>query len=329
MVRIKKGLRAFLIAATLVGSAASAQEYPTHTVRIIVTFTPGGGADVTARIFAEKLTQLWKQPVIVENRVGGGGSIGAEAVYRAAPDGYTLLLATNTHIINHVLLPKLPFDFTKSFTPIALVSASPILIAVHPSVPATNLKELTQVIKAAPGKYQYAACNMASPQHFSMEMYKHAMKLDAQNIPYRGCSPAVTDTISGQVMIVASTITAVGPFVKQGNLRPIALLSSKRSPMLPAIPTARESGIPEMKNFALDTYYGFMAPPGTPAAIQQKLERDIMAVAKTLSSSDERPRLDGAGIEPFIMNSTEMMKLVREDADRYRAAAKQANIGVE
>jgi tripartite-type tricarboxylate transporter receptor subunit TctC len=329
MFDVKKSLRACLVLACFAMSAASAQDYPSRTVRIVVTFTPGGAADVTARMYAEKLQQMWKQPVIVENRVGAGGSIGAEAVYRSAPDGYTLLLATNTHIINHVLLPKLAYDYTKDFTPIAFVASSPMLLAVHPSVAASNMKEFTQMLKAAPGQYQYAACNMASPQHFAMEMYKHALQLDAQNIPYRGCTPAVTDTLSGQVKMTVASAAAVRAYIKQGSLKPIALFSSKRSPTVPGVPTARESGLPELKNFSLDNYYGFMAPPGTPASIQKKLEADILAVAKALDHPQERARMEGAGVEPFVLNSVEMMKLVRADADKYRAAAKEANIGIE
>jgi tripartite-type tricarboxylate transporter receptor subunit TctC len=170
---------------------------------------------------------------------------------------------------------------------------------------------------------------MASPQHFSMEMYKHALQIDAQHVPYRGCTPAVTDTVSAHIKIVNASLPAVAPFIKQGALKPIALLSSKRSPVLPNVPTAKESGIPELKNFALDNYYGFMAPPGTPAAIQKKLEADILAVAKSFDAPAERARLEAAGVEPFLLNSVEMMKLIREDADKYRAAAKQANIGTE
>ncbi|MDB5967408.1 MAG: hypothetical protein JWQ72_3908 [Polaromonas sp.] len=310
-------------------SAALAQDYPSRPVKIIATFTPGGAADATARLFAEKLSAVWKQPVFVENRIGGGGAIGAEAVFRSPPDGYTLLLATNTHVINHVLLKNLAYDYTKDFAPVALVTSTATLLAVNPSVKATNLAELTQMLKASPGKYQYSACNMASPQHFSMEMYKFALQLEAQNIPYKGCTPAVTDTLSGQINIVMASVTALSPFVKQRSLRAISVMSSRRSPTLPDVPTARESGIPELKNFALDNYYGFMAPPNTPVAIQKKLEADVLAVARTFTSPEMRPRLEAAGLEPFVMNSADMMKLIREDADKLRIAAKQANIQPE
>ena len=323
-----KPLFRFCLTATFALAAATgfAQEFPSRPVKVIVTFTPGGAADVTARIFAEKLALLWKQSVVVENRPGAGGSIGAEAVYRAPADGYTLLLATNTHIINHVLIPKLAFDYTREFTPLGLATSAPMVLAVNPSIRATNLKELTQLLQASPGKYPYASCNMASPHHFAMEIYVNAMKIEATHIPYKGCTPAVTDTLAGQVGIVAASIPAVVAFVKQGTLRPIALLSSKRSAAMPTVPTAGESGIPELKGFSLDNYYGFMAPPGLPPALQKKIEDDIRTVA---GAPDVRTRFDAAGLEPLLATSGEMMKMIRDDAQKYAAAAKQANIKPE
>ena len=320
---------AIAMASVLALPAALAQDFPSRTVRVVTTFTAGGAADATARIFAEKLSILWKQPVFVDNRIGGGGSIGADAVFRAPADGYTLLLATNTHVINHVLLKNLAYDYTKDFAPLGLVTSTATMLAVTPAIKASNLKEVTEMLKAAPGKYQYSACNMASPQHFSMEMYKHALNLEAQNIPYRGCAPAVTDALGGQINIIMASVTAMSAFVKQGSLKPIAVMSSKRSPTLPDVPTARESGIPELKNFALDNYYGFMAPRGTPPAVLKKIEADIMAVAKTFSEPEMKTRLETAGLEPFVMNSADMMKLIRSDAEKLATVAKQANIQAE
>lgn len=315
---------------SLWGLAATAQEkpsdFPSRPVKLIVTFTPGGAADVTARIFAEKLAVLWKQGVIVENKAGAGGSIGAEFVFRAPADGYTLLLATNTHIINQVLIPKLAFDFTKDFVPLGLVTSAPMLIAVNPQLKVHHLSELTKLIKAEPGKHAYAACNMASPHYFAMAIYMNTMKLEATNIPYKGCTPAVADTLGGQVNIVAASIPAVVSFIKQGTLNPIALLSSKPSPALPGVPTVADSGIAELKNFSLDNYYGFMAPMGTPTGLQKKIEEDIKTVAMMM---DTKSRLEVAGLEPFVLNSTEMMKLIRADEQKYAQAAKQSNIKAE
>ncbi|MSQ73522.1 MAG: tripartite tricarboxylate transporter substrate binding protein [Betaproteobacteria bacterium] len=308
------------------GAPVHAQDYPSRAVRIIVTFPAGGSADITARMFGEKLAEQWKQAVIVENRTGAGGSIGVEAAYRAAPDGYTLLLMSNTHIINHVLFRKLPFDITGDFPALGVVTASPMLIAVHPSVPAGNMKELAAMLKASPGKFDYASCNMASPHHFAMEMIKHALAIDAVHIPHRGCGPASADAAAGHVRIVATNAPTALQFVKDGRLRAIALLSTARSPSLPEVPTVRESGIPELKNLSLDNYYGFMAPPATPAAITAKLEADIRRAA---ALPELRQRLDGAGFDMFVLSSGEMMKLVRADAEKYAQAAKQAAIKLE
>ncbi|MDB5807533.1 MAG: hypothetical protein JWN73_4855 [Betaproteobacteria bacterium] len=318
--------RLLLAALVAVSFGVRAQEFPNRPVRLIVTFTPGGAADVTARLFADKLGAVWKQGVIVDNKPGAGGSIGADFVFHAPADGYTLLLATNTHIINHVLIPKLGFDYTKDFTPLGLVTSGPMLIATNPSLPVSNLKELTQLLKSAPGKYSYATCNVASPHHFAMEIYKHTMKIEATHIPYRGCTPAVTDTLAGQVKIVSASIPAVAPFAQRGSLKAIALWSSKRSALMPTVPTVAESGIAELKDFSLDNYYGFMGPGGLPPKIARKLEDDIRKVAL---DPDTMTRLQAAGLELFALDPAQMMILIRADAVKYATAAKQANIKLD
>ena len=306
---------------------ALAQDFPARPVKLVVTFTPGGGADTTARVFADRLSDLWKHQVIVENRPGAGGSIGAEAVHKAASDGYTLLLATNTHIINQVVYSNLAFDFTKDFAPIAIVTSGPMVIAVNSSkIAAKDLREFTAMLKSAPGKYSYASCNVASPHHFSMEMYKSIEGLDALHIPHKGCGPAVSDTVAGHIDIVVTTLPAAVPFFAQGRLRPIALMSSTRSTAAPAIPTVRESGIAGLEDFSLDNYYGFMAPPGTPAAIAGKIEADVLKLA---AQPGLRKKLEGAGMDMLVLNSGDMMKLIRSDYDKYARAAKAANIKAE
>jgi tripartite-type tricarboxylate transporter receptor subunit TctC len=312
--------------AALTCDVAVAQEYPSHPVKMIVTFPAGGASDIVARIFAEKLSELWKQQVFVENRIGGGGSIGTEAAYRAEPDGYTLLLASSTPIINQVLIPTLPFTYTKDFPTIAVVSSAPMMIAVHPSVPAKDLKELTAMLKVAPGKYDYTACNMASPYHFAMEMYKQAVGVFALHIPHRGCSPATTDAVAGHIKIVVTNLPTALPFMKQGRLRPIALISKERSPSAPEVPTVRESAIPELKDYYLESYYGFMAPPNTAPGIVAKVERDVLELAMR---PDVRKRLEAAGLDMLVLNSRQMTDLIRADAEKYARAAKQAGIKVE
>ena len=311
----------------LVVAPALAQDYPTHPVKLVVTFTPGGGADTTARVFADRLSEIWKKQVFVENKPGAGGSIGAHEVFKAAPDGYTLLLATNTHIVNQVVYSNLGFDFTKDFVPIAVVTSGPMVIAVNSAkVPAKDLREFIAMLRSAPGKYSYASCNVGSPHHFSMEMLKSIEHLDALHIPHKGCGPAVADTVAGHIDTVVTTLPAAVPFFKEGRLRPIALMSSTRSVAAPEIPTVGESGIPELKGFSLDNYYGFMAPPGTPQAIAAKVQGDVMKIAE---QPEVRKKLENSGMDMLVLNATDMMKLIRSDFDKYGKAAKAANIKAE
>jgi tripartite-type tricarboxylate transporter receptor subunit TctC len=201
-----------------------------------------------------------------------------------------------------------------------------MMIAVHPDVPANNLKELTALLKAAPGKHDYTACNMASPYHFAMEMYKQAVGVYAVHIPHRGCSPATTDAVAGHIKIVVTNLPTALPYMKQGRLRPIALISKDRSPSVPDVPTVRESGMAELKDYYLESYYGFMAPPKTPAAIVSKVEADVLNLA---ARPEMRKRLEGAGLDMLVLNSRQMTDLIRSDAEKYARVARQAGIKVE
>lgn len=324
MQRLSQVALCFLFA--MFAHAGYAQGYPNGPVKLIATFAPGGPADTVARIFAEGLSEVWKQPVYVENRPGAGGSIGNELFSKAEPDGHTLLLASTTPIVNHVLIPKLSFDYTKDFPAIAVVASAPMLIAVHPSVPVKDLKEFTAMLKAAPGKHDYTACNMASPYHFAMEMYKHAVRVFAVHIPHRGCGPATVDAVAGHINIAVTSLPAALPFIKQGRLRPIALISKDRSPSMPDLPTVRESGIPELKDYHLEIFLGFMAPPKTPQAITSRIEADVLQLA---ARPEMQKRLQGAGFDSLLLNSKQMSELIRADAEKYARVAKQAGIKVE
>ena len=320
-------VRTLIVLLALCALPAQAQEYPSHPVKLVVTFTPGGGADTTARVFADRLSEIWKKQVFVENKPGAGGSIGAHEVFKAAPDGYTLLLATNTHIVNQVVYSNLGFDFTQDFVPIAVVTSGPMVIAVNSAkVQAKDLREFIAMLRSAPGKYSYASCNVGSPHHFSMEMLKSIEHLDALHIPHKGCGPAVADTVAGHIDTVVTTLPAAVPFFKEGRLRPIALMSSTRSAAAPEIPTVSESGIPELKGFSLDNYYGFMAPPGTPQAIAAKVQADVMKIA---AQPDVRKKLENSGMDMLVLDAADMMKLIRADYVKYAAAAKAANIKAE
>ena len=320
-----KSFLSLLVLASLAAPAFS-QDYPSRTVRVVVPFTPGGGNDTTARMFGERLSELWKQPVVIENRPGAGGSIGAEAVHKSARDGYTLLAVSNTHVINQVVYPQLTFDI-REFTPLAVLTNAPMVLAVNPSqIQAKDIHEFTAMLKSAPGKYSYTACNVASTPHFAMEMYKHAMGLQAVHVPHKGCGPAVSDAVAGHIGIVITVLPTAQAFIKQGRLRPIALLDAERSPSAPDIPTLRESGIPELRDVSLQSYHGFMGPPGLPAAIAQKIEADLLKIA---ASPELQKRLSGAGLDPFVLDSRKTQALLRTDYDNLSKAAKAANIRAE
>ena len=326
--RIASAARTVLASVLLsIGTVAGAAEpWPTKPVRIIVTFTPGGAADISARVVADKLTEMWKQQVIVENRIGAGGNIGAEAVYRSQPDGYTLLLASGAQPINVALYPKLPFDLFRDFAPIALVASTPMAIAVHPSVKDENLRDLTDRLRAQAGKAQYATCGVATAHHFAFELYKFQTKTTATHIPYRGCAAAVVETVGGQVDTVLTSLATVLPHRKTGKLKVLAVTSKNRSTSAPDIPTFRESGIPELKDYGTDIYYGFMAPAATPKDVLAKIEADIHRV---MALPDVRQRLTGAGIDVFVTTSAEMGAVLRNDVDQIRKIVDFAGIKPE
>jgi tripartite-type tricarboxylate transporter receptor subunit TctC len=316
-----------LVAVAAAASQAFSQEFPTRPVRFVNAFTPGGGSDTSGRLFADRLSDLWKQQAFVENRPGAGGSIAAELVHKSPPDGYTLLIFANTHLINQVVYPKLPFNLLTDFVPIALVSNGPLVIAVNPSqIAAKNLKEFTALLKSGAGKHAYTACNVASAPHFAMEMYKSALGITALHVPHKGCGPAVNDMVAGHIGIGAVTLATALPFIKQDRLRPIALISAERTSAAPDIPTMRESGIPELKDFSLESYFGFLAPGGTPPAVAQKLEADILKVA---ALPELRKRIEGAGMDMFVRDSKAMRTIMRTDYENLARVAKEVNIKAE
>ncbi|MSQ18080.1 MAG: tripartite tricarboxylate transporter substrate binding protein [Betaproteobacteria bacterium] len=319
----------FILASALIATIphpAGAQAWPSKPVKIIVTFTTGGAADLTARILGEKLSDTWKQQVIIENRGGGNGSVGVEAVQRSPADGYTFLLLANTHVINVALYPKLSFDLFQDFAPALMTTTAPLMMAVHPRVKATNIAEITQDLRARPGKVDIATCGVATAHHFAMEIYKHATHTVAVHIPHRGCSPAVVDTVSGVVDVVMVSLPAGLPFVKQGKLRAIGITSKERSPSAPDIPTFRESGMKELAQFDVENYYGLLAPTGTPAEILRKLEADVRTA---LAAPEVKARLSGAGLDPYILGPVQMTAQMQADVEKFKVAIKVANIKPE
>ena len=322
-------MKTFLAALLACMSASvAAQSYPTKPVKLIVTFAPGGAGDITGRLVGDKLSELWKQQVVIENRVGAGGRIGVDAVHRAAPDGYTLMLASNSHISNQVLFKDLGYDLVnpKDFTMLGVATSTPMVLAVTPKVPAKDLKEFTAMLRASPGKVDYSTCGVATIMHFAFELYKNATHTYAVHIPQRGCGPAAAALAGGQIDVAIIAMAPVLPFAKQGRVRMLASTTAERSPAAPEVPTFRESGLPELKDFSMDNYYGLMAPGGLPKEIAAKIEADLK---RALASPDLVGRLSNAGLDVFWKTSEEMNALYQADIAKFARAAAAASIKPE
>jgi tripartite-type tricarboxylate transporter receptor subunit TctC len=318
-----------VFACTLVcmcGPLQAQEAWPTKPVRVIVTFTPGGAADITARVVGEKLGELWRQQVVVENRIGAGGNIGVEAVARAAPDGYTLLLASSAQPINVALYPKLPFDLFRDFAPIGFVTSTPMALAVNPSVKDNNLRDLTARLRAEGGKAQYATCGVATAHHFAFELYKFQTQVAATHIPYRGCAAAVVETVGGQVDTVLTSLATVLPHQKAGRLKVLAITTKNRSVSAPEIPTFRESGVPELKDYDSNIPYGFMAPAGTPKEVLGRIEADLRRV---MAMPEVQQRFIGGGMEIFVTSAAEMASIQRRDVEQMKKIVDSAGIKPE
>ena len=285
---------ALVIAFALLPLLATAQPYPSKPVRIIVNFPAGGVADIYARIIGAKVQESWGQPVVVENRTGGGGNIGADAVAKSAPDGYTLnMSAIGPHAVNVSLFSKMPYDPVKDFAAIALVLEAEGLLVVHPTVPANNVAELIAYARANPGKLTFASAGPGTASHLAGELFKTMAKVDMLHIPYKGNVPAITDLLAGQTSLLFATMPTVLPHAKAGKLRAIATLGSERSAATPELPTIGET----LKGFEVNNWIGLFAPAGTPPEIVKRWNAEVMRV---MQSPDIQARLpvDGARFTP-------------------------------
>jgi tripartite-type tricarboxylate transporter receptor subunit TctC len=317
--------RAMILAlGTLASHAALAQAYPAKPVRLVVPFPPGGSTDIVARIVAQKLSDRLGQQVVVENRGGAGGTIGAEAVAKAPPDGYTLVVGTtSTHAVAPSVYGKIGYDPVKDFAPISLIAVTPYLLVVNPSVNVKSLQEFVGYVKARPGKLNYASAGTGSTTHLAMEMLKSAAGLYIVHIPYNGNGPAGTAVIAGQVEILFGSLPAVLPHAKSGRVRPLAVGTPKRSPSLPDVPTVAESGFP---GFDASLWLAIMAPAGTPAPIVDRLQKEIHAV---IASPDTADALNKAGAEPITSTPAELAAMVKDGVEKYGKVVKQAGVKPE
>ena len=274
-----------------VWSAGMAQEYPTKPIRLIAPFAPGGPTDLFARLMGAKLGERLGQPVVVENRPGAGGSVGAEVAAKAAPDGYTIVLVSSSFAVNATLYPKLPFDPLKDFAPVTLLASAPYLLAVHAGIKASSVRELIALAKAHPGKLNYGSGGSGSGPHIVAELFKSAAGLDIVHIPYKGTGPLTTALVAGDVQLAFGNMFALMPHVKSARVRPMAVTGAARSPVLSEVPTVAESGLP---GFEATGVHGLLAPAGTPRRIIDKLNGECVAI---LRSPEVRAQLASEGAE--------------------------------
>ncbi len=314
---VRMFLAGMLIA--VAGPATAQQAYPTKSIRIIVAFPPGGAYDILARLFGQKLSESWGQPVIVDNRPGGNTIIATEALVKSPPDGYTVMLMSVTHAIIPSLLP-LPFDAVKDFAPVATVSSTRIILMLHPAVAANNLQEFIALAKSRPGQLNFAAVGSGGSGHLAGELLKIAAGISMQYIPYKGGAPAVTDLISGQVQLSFLGLINVVPHLKSGRLKAIATTGETRSSVLPQVPTFAEAGLP---GFDVNTWQGILAPAGTPKEVIAKLSTEI---AKILATPDVMEKLASQGAEPFFSTPEQFAALMKADMVKYARVIKTANI---
>lgn len=274
-------------------AAATAQGYPDRPIRLVAPFAPGGLADTFARMVGEQMSKSLGQPVVIENRTGAGGNVGAEVVARAEPDGYTLLMSSAGILTaNQFLYDKMPFDAEKAFTPISIVADMSMMVVVNPAVEARTLQEFVALAKKQPGKITFGSPGVGTTGHLGLAMFMHAAGIDLNHVPYRGAGPAVVDLIGGQINGVVDNPPTVLPHIKAGKLRALAVAASTRMPLLPEVPTAAEAGL---KNFEASSWFGIIAPAGTPKPVIDRLHEEIAAalkhppIAERIASSGARP----------------------------------------
>jgi tripartite-type tricarboxylate transporter receptor subunit TctC len=298
-----------------------AQNYPSKPIRLVVPFTPGGSSDILGRAIGQKLSESLGQPVVIDNVPGAGGSVGADRVAKAAPDGYTLLMGhIGTLAVNPSIYPKLPYDPVKSFTPVAWVASVPNVLVVHPSVAATSVKEFVALAKANPGRMNYGSGGNGSAAHLATEYLKLQSQIFLVHVPYRGTAPAVTDLVGGQIQLLFTGGPAVLPFVKSGQLRALGVSSSKRLDALPDVPTVAESGY---KGFEADQWYGVVAPAGTPREIVLKLNAQIN---QALESSEIKTRLQSEGAIARPSTPEAFAALIVREIERWKPVVKAGQI---
>ena len=318
-------LAALMLAAFMpVQAQAQALAYPSKPIRIIVPLPTGGIADYYSRVFSAKLLEAWGQPVVVENRAGGGGNIGSDVVAKAPPDGYTLLMGyLGPQAVNPFLFKSMPYDAQRAFVPVVMVVEAEGLLAVHPSLPANTVGDLLAVARAKPGTLSYASGGVGTASHLAGELFKSITKVDMVHIPYKGNAPAIADVIGGQTQLIFATLPTVIPHVRAAKLRGIAVIGTTRSAAAPQLPTIAESGVP---GFAVNNWIGLFAPAGTPPEIVRKVNAEVLRIMR-LPEITKRMEAEG---ERFTPNTPEEFgQFVRAESDKWGKVVRDAGITAE
>ena len=295
----------------------AAQTYPSKPVRLIIPFSAGGAADVPGRIVTQKLSEAFKQQVLVDNRPGAGSTIGADAAAKAAPDGYTLFMISNTHFVSAALHKKLGYDSLNDFTPVTQITSAPNILVVHPSLPVKTVKDLIALAKARPGQIDYASSGNGSTQHLTGALFASMAGINITHIPYRGSGPVTADLLGGQVQVAFPGIAGMLPHIKTGKLRPLGVTGGKRSPELPNVPTIAEAGV---KGYEMVAWFGISGPKGMSRDIQMKLHSDLLRVLKTPEMSKS---LQAVGQEPEWQDTPEkFFDFLKIESDKWAKVVK-------
>ena len=308
----------------LVAGPATAQTWPTKPIKYVVPFAPGGTTDILARTISEKLSVALGQPVVVDNKPGAGGGLGADFTAKAPPDGYTIMGGTiSTHAINASLYSNLPYDPVKDFVAVTLIARVPNMLVINPDVPAKTVAELIKLLKANPGKYTFASSGNGTSQHLSGELFKSMAGVEMQHIPYKGSPPALQDVVGGQVTMTFDNITTALPLAKAGKLRALAVTTAKRSAVAPDVPTLAESGL---VGFEVGSWQGVFAPAGTPPEIVKRLNTEIV---KILNMPDVREKLLALGAEPVGDTSEQFAAYVKTEVVKWSDVVKKSGAKVD
>jgi len=303
---------------------ANAETYPSRNVTVVVPFPAGGSVDGVARILVQKLNETVGQHFIVENRAGGAsGTVGANAVAKAAPDGYTLMVSASVHVINPFLYKNVPYDVVNDFTPVTLLCDGPLIVSTTPSVAANNLKDLFELVRKDPQKYTFGTTSVGSASHLAIELLKYDAGLDTLVVAYKGTAPALTDLMSGQIQLLADPMLSSLPLAQGGKIKALGLTSRKRAAAAPEIPTVEESGV---KGFEFVSWYGLWAPKNLPPEVSAKLQADV---AKVLAMPDTKQRMNMLGFDPIGTSGDAFATYIRDEMAKYEKIIKDAKIKLE